>query len=121
MKLHPGQPVVGEEQMICRHCNKTDRTERTCYILHPELAEVAKATSKPINALAAGPFAKVSCAEYAAAGIARISLGSALARVTHAAIRDAAQAMFGNGDFSPLTKVMPGSDVDALLARFGDS
>ena len=85
------------------------------------LAEVAKATSKPINALAAGPFAKVSCAEYAAAGIARISLGSALARVTHAAIRDAAQAMFGNGDFSPLTKVMPGSDVDALLARFGDS
>ena len=26
-----------------------------------------------------------------------------------------------NGDFSPLTKVMPGSDVDALLARFGDN
>ncbi|MAQ84668.1 MAG: PEP phosphonomutase [Maritimibacter sp.] len=85
------------------------------------LAEVAKATSKPVNALAAGPFAQVSRAEYAAAGIARISLGSALARVTHAAIRDAAQAMFGNGDFSPLTKVMPGSDVDALLARFGDN
>ncbi|WP_425050159.1 isocitrate lyase/PEP mutase family protein [Psychromarinibacter sp. S121] len=82
------------------------------------LAEVVKATAKPVNALASGRFAQISRAEYAAAGIARISLGSALARVTHAAIRDAAQAMFGNGDFGNLTQVMPGAEVDALLARF---
>ena len=34
-----------------------------------------------------------------------------LARVTHRAIHDAATAMFGPGDFSPLANAMPGGDV----------
>ncbi|MDF0603243.1 isocitrate lyase/phosphoenolpyruvate mutase family protein [Psychromarinibacter sp. C21-152] len=79
------------------------------------LAEVVQSTDKPVNALAAGPFAKVTRAEFAALGVARISLGSALARVTHAAIRDAGRAMFGAGDFSPLTAGASGSEIDALL------
>ncbi|WP_172295860.1 isocitrate lyase/phosphoenolpyruvate mutase family protein [Pseudoruegeria sp. HB172150] len=79
------------------------------------LAEVVKATTKPVNALAAGPFAKVSRAEFAAIGIARISLGSALARVTHRVILDAAKAMFEAGDFTPLTQGAPGKKIDELL------
>lgn len=85
-----------------------------------DLARIAEATGKPVNALAAGPFARLTRAEFARLGVARISLGSALARVTHRAIRDAAHAMFGEGSFLPLTEGMPGAEVDACLARFAD-
>jgi len=81
------------------------------------LSDVVKATAKPVNALAAGPFAKVSRAQFAAIGIARISLGSALARVTQRVMYDAAQAMFGQGDFSQLTHSISGAKIDALLTQ----
>lgn len=79
------------------------------------LKKVVAATAKPVNALAAGRFARETRADFAAAGVARISLGSALARLTHRAIDDAARAIFGAGDFSPLTLGMPGGEVDKLL------
>ena len=85
-----------------------------------DLARITAAISVPVNALAAGPFARLSRADFARLGVARISLGSALARVTHRAIRDAARAMFGEGSFLPLTEGMPGGEVDALLSRFGE-
>lgn len=78
-------------------------------------ARVCAATGKPVNALAAGPLTAHSRADFAAIGVARISLGSALARVTHRVIHDAATAMFGAGDFTPLSHGMPGSEVDKLL------
>ncbi len=80
-----------------------------------DLKRVVAATRKPVNVLAAGKFAKASMADYAAAGLARISLGSALAAVTHKAIHDTATAMFEAGDFSPLLGGLPGGTVDALL------
>ena len=82
-----------------------------------DLARIVKSVSVPVNALAAGPFTKVSQAEYAAVGVARISLGSSLARVTHKAIMDAGQAMFGAGDFTPLGNSVPASVVDPMLKR----
>jgi 2-methylisocitrate lyase-like PEP mutase family enzyme len=81
------------------------------------LVSICRATTKPVNALAAGAFTRLSRADFAAIGVARISLGSSLARVTHRAIRDAAQAMFGEGSFLPLGQGMPGSEVDALLRK----
>jgi len=86
----------------------------------PDMAAVARicaATSAPVNVLVAGPYAKVALAGFAQAGVARLSLGSALARVTHAAIRDAANGMFGAGDFTALSAAMSGDAVDALLNR----
>ena len=80
-----------------------------------DLKRICASTSLPINALAAGPYAKVSKAAFAEAGVARISLGSALARVTHRAIKDAADAMFGNGDFSLLSNGISGGVIDKLL------
>lgn len=80
---------------------------------------VVAATAKPVNALAAGPLSRHSRDELAGIGVARISLGSALARVTHRAIAETAQAMFGRGDFTALGRGMSGADVDALLARGG--
>ena len=59
-----------------------------------DLARICAATTLPVNALAAGKFANASLAQFAAIGVARISLGAALARVTHRAIHDAAVDMF---------------------------
>ena len=81
------------------------------------LRRVAASVSAPVNALAAGPFASVPLAGFAAAGVARVSLGSALARVTHRAIAEAGEAMFGRGDFTPLSRSIGGADVDAMLER----
>jgi 2-methylisocitrate lyase-like PEP mutase family enzyme len=80
-----------------------------------DLKRVIGATDKPVNVLVAGPYAKHSRDLYAAMGAARLSLGSALARVTQKVIHDAATSMFGRGDFSPLANGLPGSSVDALL------
>ena len=85
--------------------------------LPPALSDIAAlcaATRLPVNALAAGPYTATSRAEFARAGVARISLGSALARATHRIIRDAARAMLASGDFSLLGGI-PGDEVDALL------
>ncbi len=77
---------------------------------------ICSTVTRPVNVLAAGPFTTVGFEEFAAAGVARISLGSALARVTHRAIHDAGRAMFDHGDFSPLGRGIAGSTIDALLA-----
>lgn len=79
------------------------------------LRRVVEATDKPVNALAAGQLAKLSRAEFAEIGVARISLGSGLARAAQRTIRDAAVAMFGEGNFNPLRKTVPGEEIDALL------
>lgn len=87
--------------------------------LVPDLAAlraVCQATMKPVNALAAGPFAGLRRAEFAAAGAARISLGSSLARVAHAAVIEAARSVL-SGDFGPLGHAAKGPEVDALLAK----
>lgn len=83
------------------------------------LAQVVRATALPVNALAVGPLAQMSRADFAAAGVARISLGSALARLTHRTIHDAGRAMFGAGDFTPLAQGMAGDAVDRLLHEGG--
>ncbi len=81
-----------------------------------DLARLCAASPVPVNALAAGPvFTAPTKADYAKAGVARISLGSALARITHRAIYDASRAMFGDGDFTPLGHSIGGGKVNALL------
>ncbi|MCV6593336.1 MAG: isocitrate lyase/phosphoenolpyruvate mutase family protein [Silicimonas sp.] len=77
--------------------------------------QVIQATDKPVNVLMAGPYAKYSRAQMAEIGAARLSLGSALARVTHRAIHDIGAAMFGDGDFNGLRKSISGDKVDAML------
>lgn len=80
-----------------------------------DLAAICAATTLPVNALAAGPYTMRRQSEFAQIGVARISLGSSLARVTHRAILDAANAMLQEGDFSPLSQSLSGDVVDALL------
>ena len=86
-----------------------------------QIAQLCAATDKPVNALAAGRFARVTQAQFAAVGVARISLGSALARVTHQAILDAGRAMLDGGDFKPLSAGAASTEIDALLEKGGRS
>ncbi|MBT0956987.1 isocitrate lyase/phosphoenolpyruvate mutase family protein [Alphaproteobacteria bacterium KMM 3653] len=81
-----------------------------------DLAAICAATDKPVNALAAGPFTQVPLADYAAAGAARISLGSSLARATQRVLIDAGSAVL-QGDFSGLTPSAPAAEVDPLLQK----
>ena len=80
-----------------------------------ELAQVLAGIKAPFNALAAGPLKALSVAELAAMGVRRISTGSQIARVTHAAIRDCTAAMLNEGSFAPLLAAAPGEKIDALL------
>ncbi len=81
-----------------------------------DLALICQSVKAPVNALAAGEFAKQTVADFAQIGVARISLGSALARITHAAIVNSSKAMFGKGDFSSFLDGIGGAEVEALFA-----
>lgn len=82
-----------------------------------ELAQVLAAVRAPVNALAAGPLRQMTVADLAAMGVRRISTGSQIARVAHAAIRAAVTAMLDEGSFAPLLQAASGSEIDALLER----
>lgn len=81
-----------------------------------EQARICASTNLPINVLAAGPFTSFTHKQFAEIGVARISLGSALARITHKSIQVAAQDMFTEGSFSGLANGISGSTVDSLLS-----
>lgn len=81
-----------------------------------DIKRVCASVTLPVNVLAAGPFAKVSRAEFGDVGAARISIGSAMARATHKVIHDAARRMIENGDFSALSKALSGDLVDKLIS-----
>lgn len=82
-----------------------------------ELAQVLASVTKPVNALAAGPLKAMSVAGLAAMGVRRISTGSQIARLAHAAIHDAVGAMLGQGSFAPLAGTASGDEIDALLLK----
>ena len=82
-----------------------------------DLAQICSSVSIPVNALCAGPFTKFSKADFAKAGAARISIGSALASVTHKIVHDIGAAMITNGDFSGLALGMSDTKVDELLKK----
>ena len=77
---------------------------------------IVEAVARPVNALSAGALAGLSLSDFAAMGVRRVSIGSRLARVTHAVVRDVTRALCGDGDFSGLADAASGDDVDALLA-----
>ena len=68
----------------------------------------------PVNVLAAGHMTKRSVAEIADMGAARISIGGALARVTHKVALDGTRAILG-GDLSVLQSAASASEIDAIL------
>ena len=81
-----------------------------------DLARIIECTDKPVNVLVVGRYAKIPRDEYAKMGVARLSLGSGLARVIHSKILTAGSAMIG-GDFTAILDAASGSDVDKFLIQ----
>ncbi|MBL1436711.1 MAG: isocitrate lyase/phosphoenolpyruvate mutase family protein [Rhodobacteraceae bacterium] len=80
-----------------------------------DIARLCAAVDLPVNGLAAGPYLQHSVADFAAAGVRRISLGSAIARATHRVMDDALEAMLGDGSFTPLQHSISGDKIDKML------
>ncbi|QPM89906.1 isocitrate lyase/PEP mutase family protein [Pseudooceanicola algae] len=79
------------------------------------LERIVASTDLPVNALAAGTLASYALEDFARIGVARISLGSSLARVTHRVIIDAMSEIWEDGSFSRLKKSVSGEEVDQML------
>ncbi|WP_375691322.1 oxaloacetate decarboxylase [Pseudooceanicola sp. LIPI14-2-Ac024] len=80
-----------------------------------DLERICTEVAAPVNALIAGPFASYTRADFARIGVARLSLGGSLARVTHRALIDAAEEMLEEGSFSLLKNSVSGAKVDGML------
>jgi 2-methylisocitrate lyase-like PEP mutase family enzyme len=85
-----------------------------------ELKRVVASVGKPVNALAAGPLIQLSVPEFAAIGLRRISLGSMIARVTHAAIAEQMSAIMNDGSFRKLEVAASGSKINRMLSEGAD-
>lgn len=84
-----------------------------------DLERICREIGKPVNALVSGPFASYTRADFARIGVARLSLGGSLARVTHRALIDAAEEMLEEGSFSLLKNSVAGAKVDEMLKSVG--
>lgn len=80
-----------------------------------DLALICRSVSAPVNALASGPLTQLQLTDFAAAGVARISLGASLARVTHRSLIDCARRLLEHGDFAALGHSISGDEVDRLI------
>lgn len=91
------------------------------YVPHPgtiaELERLCAALAAPVNVLMAGPWTRYGREDLAPTGVARISLGSSLARVTQQVLLDAGREILGEGGFGCLAQAAQGSEIDALLKR----
>ncbi len=80
-----------------------------------ELKRVLSVVTKPVNALATGAIAKLGVPALASMGVRRISTGSMIARLTHAAIAEA-MTDISAGNFNAFSKAASGSTINAMLS-----
>ena len=82
------------------------------------LGKICQATALPVNALLSGQEAvNLNYADYARLGVARLSMGSTLARLTCQAIYDAVRPVFASGDFRALGQAMSSDELDRILMQ----
>ncbi|MDU9005686.1 isocitrate lyase/PEP mutase family protein [Sedimentitalea todarodis] len=79
------------------------------------IAQVCAAVTKPVNVVMGMPGAVFTVAELAQAGVKRISVGSALARLAYGTFVDAARDMHENGRFDLAGKAMGFAELEGLL------
>lgn len=78
------------------------------------LAEIV-ALGKPVNGLAAGAWLDWTLDDWAAAGVARVSLGSSLARRLQRTLLDTLEPMLGRGDLPALRHASAAAEIDKHL------
>ena len=82
-----------------------------------DLKRVINCTDKPVNVLAVGHYAETSRSDYEAMGVARISLGSGLARLIQTQLIGSGTRMIEDGDFTDILDAAPGKETEKLLLR----
>ena len=83
----------------------------------PSLQRVLDSVDKPVNVLAAGALANLTVDQLAELGVRRISVGSMIARVTHAATVETTTAILKTGSFSRFSSAASGAQIDAMLEQ----
>lgn len=78
---------------------------------------VCASVSKPVNFMVAIPGKSFSVAELAAAGVRRISLATTMYRAAMTGLADAAREVGTAGTFGYLDRILPGSELDRMLAE----
>tara|TARA_R110000787_G_scaffold254106_1_gene359424 strand:- start:164 stop:985 length:822 start_codon:yes stop_codon:yes gene_type:complete len=78
---------------------------------------VCSSVSKPVNVVMGLPGATFTIAELADAGVRRISVGAALARIAFGAFIDAAREIKDYGSFTYSDKAMGFAEIEALLPK----
>lgn len=76
---------------------------------------VCAALSRPFNAIMGLPGVALTVAELAEAGVARISVGSALARLAYGHVVRAAREMAGPGSFDACAGAMGFAEIEAQM------
>ena len=76
---------------------------------------VCKEVSKPLNVVAGIGLPGVTITELEAAGVKRISVGSAFARVAYGAMIDAAEGIIKTGSFAPFMAAASFSSIETLI------
>ena len=79
------------------------------------IAEVCRCLDKPFNALMGIAGATFTVAELSAAGVKRISVGSALARLAYGSLVRAAREMAGDGSFGFVDDAAATAEINKLL------
>ena len=79
------------------------------------IREVVQAVDKPVNVVMGLADPDITLQQLAEAGVRRISVGGALARIALAAVRDAATAMRDQGSFAWLRGMMPAPELRKIL------
>ena len=84
-------------------------------LVNAETTRALCATGTPVNLLTAGTMRDLTRDQIGALGVARISIGGGLARVTQQALLDSTRAMLQDGDFSSLKGAADTAEIDRLL------
>ena len=79
------------------------------------IREVVRAVDKPVNVVMGLADPELTLQQLADAGVKRISVGGALARMALAAVRDAALAMRDQGSFLWLREMLPAAELRKFL------
>jgi 2-methylisocitrate lyase-like PEP mutase family enzyme len=79
------------------------------------IRQVCNALTKPVNVVMGMPGATFGADELAAAGVKRISVGSALARLAYGTFIDAAKEMKGEGKFTFSSKAIGFAALEAYF------
>lgn len=82
-----------------------------------DLARICREVDAPVNALAAGRFLEYGYDDFARIGVARISLGSSLARATYTTTINSAREIFEMGRFGALREAIGSSEIEAMFKR----